>query len=91
MTSDKIIHSGHFMVSCLNEDEDIELFSCGDTKKNAAEVTEKRGYNFDNANLQLSRTYLFGNRSTNMLSLDPSLTKMFECMTLAYRFVNQVY
>jgi hypothetical protein len=84
------IHSGHFMVSCLNDEDDAELPVTADVntvKKNENEISGKRGYNFDSATLQLSNTYLFGNRSTTMLSLDPSLTKMFECMTLAYRLV----
>jgi hypothetical protein len=87
--SDHTIHSGHFMVSSLNDDDDGELpASSTVTSKNETEPAGRRGYNFDNANLQLSQTYLFGSRSTNMLALDPSLTKMFECMTLAYRLMK---
>ena len=77
---DKEIHSGHFMVSSLvddNEDED----------EVSAVVKEEplQGYDFTSANPCTSKTYKFGNRSTIQLAIDASLTKLFECMTLAYR------
>jgi hypothetical protein len=87
MANENTIHSGHFMVSSLNDEDETELPASSVAVKNETEDAGRHGYNFDNANLQLSQTYLFGSRSTNMLALDPSLTKMFECMTLAYRLV----
>lgn len=47
----------------------------------------RKGYDFDTVNKQTCRTYHFGKTSTSHLSIDASLTKLFECMTLAYRFV----
>ncbi|KAJ8287199.1 hypothetical protein GJAV_G00048820 [Gymnothorax javanicus] len=44
----------------------------------------KKGYDFDTVNKQTCRTYHFGKASTSHLSIDASLTKLFECMTLAY-------
>uniref|UniRef100_A0A674CU31 MLX interacting protein n=1 Tax=Salmo trutta TaxID=8032 RepID=A0A674CU31_SALTR len=44
----------------------------------------KKGYDFDTVNKQTCRTYHFGKTSTSHLSIDASLTKLFECMTLAY-------
>jgi len=74
------IHSGHFMVSCIYEaDDDAELV--GTVKPEP----DRQGYNFDAADWKLRKSYMFGNRSTNTLAIDASLTKLFECMTLAYR------
>lgn len=47
----------------------------------------KKGYDFDTVNKQTCQTYHFGKTSTSHLSIDASLTKLFECMTLAYRWV----
>lgn len=48
----------------------------------------KKGYDFDTVNKQTCQTYHFGKTSTSHLSIDASLTKLFECMTLAYRWVG---
>lgn len=52
------------------------------------EHTPKKGYDFDTVNKQTCQTYHFGKTSTSHLSIDASLTKLFECMTLAYRYVT---
>uniref|UniRef100_A0A3P8WC21 MLX interacting protein n=1 Tax=Cynoglossus semilaevis TaxID=244447 RepID=A0A3P8WC21_CYNSE len=44
----------------------------------------KKGYDFDTVNKQTCKTYHFGKASTSQFSIDASLTKLFECMTLAY-------
>lgn len=44
----------------------------------------KKGYDFDTVNKQTCHTYHFGKASSSHLSIDASLTKLFECMTLAY-------
>ncbi|XP_023680351.1 MLX-interacting protein isoform X1 [Paramormyrops kingsleyae] len=44
----------------------------------------KKGYDFDTVNKQTCQTYHFGKTSTSHFSIDASLTKLFECMTLAY-------
>lgn len=49
----------------------------------------KKGYDFDTVNKQTCQTYHFGKTSTSHLSIDASLTKLFECMTLAYRWVSR--
>ncbi|KAB0370034.1 hypothetical protein FD755_017996 [Muntiacus reevesi] len=43
----------------------------------------KKGYDFDTVNKQTCQTYSFGKTSSCHLSIDASLTKLFECMTLA--------
>ncbi|XP_011385139.1 MLX-interacting protein-like [Pteropus vampyrus] len=45
----------------------------------------KKGYDFDTVNKQTCQTYSFGKTSSCHLSIDASLTKLFECMSLAYR------
>uniref|UniRef100_A0A8C6U164 MLX interacting protein n=1 Tax=Neogobius melanostomus TaxID=47308 RepID=A0A8C6U164_9GOBI len=44
----------------------------------------KKGYDFDTVNKQTCQTYHFGKASMSHFSIDASLTKLFECMTLAY-------
>ena len=73
--SKKTIHSGHFMVSRVHEpnaddDEEEAVSPFNDDNK---------GFDFLNAVKKTSTTYNFGN------AIDESLTKLFECMTLAYR------
>ncbi|XP_019362202.1 PREDICTED: MLX-interacting protein [Gavialis gangeticus] len=64
----QIIHSGHFMVSSPH-----------------SEHPPKKGYDFDTVNEQTCQTYRFGGaRAGGRLSIDASLTKLFECMSLAY-------
>ncbi|CAL1616611.1 unnamed protein product [Knipowitschia caucasica] len=48
------------------------------------EHTPKKGYDFDTVNMQTCQTYHFGKASMSHISIDASLTKLFECMTLAY-------
>lgn len=50
-----------------------------------SEHPPKKGYDFDTVNKQTCQTYHFGKASMSHLSIDASLTKLFECMTLAYR------
>ncbi|XP_043924551.1 MLX-interacting protein [Protopterus annectens] len=47
-----------------------------------SEHPPKKGYDFDTVNRQTCQTYTFGKTST--FSIDVSLTKLFECMSLAY-------
>nr|XP_033809761.1 MLX-interacting protein isoform X2 [Geotrypetes seraphini] len=49
-----------------------------------SEHPPKKGYDFDTVNKQTCQTYSFGKASACHLSIDASLTKLFECMTLAY-------
>lgn len=54
-----------------------------------SEHPPKKGYDFDTVNKQTCQTYHFGKASTSHLSIDASLTKLFECMTLAYRYTDR--
>ncbi|CAH1231105.1 MLXIP [Branchiostoma lanceolatum] len=48
------------------------------------EKTPSPGFNFGAAAKEVMASYQFGFRSSKQLSIDASLTKLFECMTLAY-------
>ncbi|XP_075424360.1 MLX-interacting protein isoform X2 [Ascaphus truei] len=48
------------------------------------EHAPKQGYDFDTVNAQACQTYSFGKARAGHLSIDASLTKLLECMTLAY-------
>uniref|UniRef100_H3DEG2 MLX interacting protein n=1 Tax=Tetraodon nigroviridis TaxID=99883 RepID=H3DEG2_TETNG len=49
-----------------------------------SEHPPKKGYDFYTVNKQTCQTYHFGKASMSQISIDASLTKLFECMTLAY-------
>nr|XP_015223328.1 PREDICTED: carbohydrate-responsive element-binding protein-like isoform X2 [Lepisosteus oculatus] len=70
----QVIHSGHFMVSAPHSDSTPRRGKRG----------SPAGYDFDTVNRTWCHTYSFGPRSSGSLSIDPTLTRLFECMTLAY-------
>ncbi|ESO98161.1 hypothetical protein LOTGIDRAFT_174293 [Lottia gigantea] len=77
IASRQTIHSGHFMVSRVHdvvseEFDDVPLETSDDA------------FDFVTANKETSKTYSFGPKSDHTLAIDASLTKLFECMTLAY-------
>lgn len=67
-------------MSCIHDADDD-----GEAAGSVKQEPDRQGYNFEAADWQLRKTYMFGSRSTNTLAIDASLTKLFECMTLAYR------
>ncbi|XP_017315562.1 carbohydrate-responsive element-binding protein-like isoform X1 [Ictalurus punctatus] len=66
----QVIHSGHFMVSSPHSDP--------------VPRRSRSYYDFDTVNKPRCQTYSFGPFSSGRLSIDPTLTRLFECMTLAY-------
>ncbi|KAM3856844.1 MLX-interacting protein-like isoform 2-T2 [Vipera latastei] len=50
----------------------------------AAQPGFRAPYDFDTVNEGTCRIYRYGPRSSGALNIDASLTKLFECMTLAY-------
>ncbi|XP_061196266.1 MLX-interacting protein-like isoform X2 [Saccostrea echinata] len=73
------IHSGHFMITNVHgkyqDDEE-------DDDEDVKPQLEETGYDFNTANKTPSNSYPFGPNAT--LSIDDSLTKLFDCMSLAY-------
>ncbi|XP_062341798.1 carbohydrate-responsive element-binding protein-like isoform X2 [Osmerus eperlanus] len=70
----QVIHSGHFMVSSPHSD-------CTPRRRKSGATV---GYDFDTVNRTWCQTYKFGPLSSGSLSIDPTLTRLFECMSLAY-------
>lgn len=74
----QVIHSGHFMVSSPHSDLAPRRRRSGGSLK----------YDFDTVNRSWCQTYRYGPRSSGSLSIDPTLTRLFDCMSLAYRWVR---
>lgn len=89
----EIIHSGHFMVSDIDDSEVQDGDDSPSLVVHESDCDQEslplpaRGYDFESACKETSKTYTFGSRSSHSISIDASLTKLFECMTLAYRCV----
>ncbi|XP_026184769.1 carbohydrate-responsive element-binding protein isoform X2 [Mastacembelus armatus] len=70
----QVIHSGHFMVSSPHSDAASRRRKSGGSLR----------YDFDTVNRTWCQTYRYGPLSSGSLSIDPTLTRLFECMSLAY-------
>lgn len=70
----QVIHSGHFMVSSPHSD------SAQRRRRSGGSL----GYDFDTVNRMWCQTYRYGPLSSGSLSIDPTLTRLFDCMSLAY-------
>ncbi|XP_035482537.1 carbohydrate-responsive element-binding protein-like isoform X1 [Scophthalmus maximus] len=70
----QVIHSGHFMVSSPHRDSEARRRRSGGSLR----------YDFDTVNRTWCHTYRYGPLSAGSLSIDPTLTRLFECMSLAY-------
>lgn len=96
------IHSGHFMVSDIDDSEDNTCADANqDTIKQENEDNHSTllndvrvsnsldhqvgGFDFQSACKETSKTYTFGSRSSQAISIDASLSRLFQCMTVAYR------
>lgn len=77
-TYTQVIHSGHFMVSSPHRDASPGGLKGGRCPR----------YDFDTVNRTWCQTYRYGPFSSGSLSIDPTLTRLFECMSLAYRYVG---
>lgn len=73
----QVIHSGHFMVSSPHSDSAPRRRRSGGSHR----------YDFDTVNRTWCQTYRYGPLSSGSLSIDPTLTRLFDCMSLAYRWV----
>ncbi|XP_034406743.1 carbohydrate-responsive element-binding protein-like isoform X2 [Cyclopterus lumpus] len=70
----QVIHSGHFMVSSPHSDSAPRGRKSGGSTR----------YDFDTVNRTWCHTYRYGPLSSGSLSIDPTLTRLFDCMSLAY-------
>lgn len=87
------IHSGHFMISDVDEHDGSPALEDGDEffeniSKDDITVSSGTGFDFKSASKEPENTYQFpcGER-TKSFSIDGTLTKLFQCMTLAYRCI----
>lgn len=71
----QVIHSGHFMVSSPHSDSAARRRKSGGGSMRL---------DFDTENRTWCQTYRFGPLSSGSLSIDPTLTRLFDCMSLAY-------
>ena len=71
----------------ISDDDPNYLASPDDAAdyKSQNALRKKHSYNFDNATKSPQTSYQFGKRCSNHTAIDASLTKLFDCMTLAYR------
>ncbi|XP_038565653.1 carbohydrate-responsive element-binding protein-like [Micropterus salmoides] len=70
----QVIHSGHFMVSSPHSDSAPRRRKSGESLR----------YDFDTVNRTWCQTYRYGPLSSGSLSIDPTLNRLFDCMSLAY-------
>uniref|UniRef100_A0A8P4G6Z8 MLX interacting protein like n=1 Tax=Dicentrarchus labrax TaxID=13489 RepID=A0A8P4G6Z8_DICLA len=74
LSRSQVIHSGHFMVSSPHSDSAPRRRRSGGSLR----------YDFDTVNRTWCQTYRYGPLSSGSLSIDPTLTRLFDCMSLAY-------
>lgn len=96
--NDKTIHSGHFMVSHVHEDQqgvtlvkddvtddesDSELVNCQSPNASSSSIATTAAAAVGVSQCEDAPTDDDG--TSTALTIDKTLTKLFECMTLAYR------
>ncbi|XP_022238060.1 MLX-interacting protein-like isoform X2 [Limulus polyphemus] len=86
------IHSGHFMVSeiddCeIRDDDNAPVVTAHESDEDQHIVllqNEVRNFDFDKGYKETWKTYRYGPQSSYSISIDISLTKLFETMSLAF-------
>ena len=89
--NDRTIHSGHFMLSHVHDDSSPAESSREDVIDDDSDVEVIPGNSLccETGNILFETDYEPGSglkSTSHHLAIDTSLTKLFECMTLAYRF-----
>lgn len=89
--SRETILSGQFMVSELAENEESETVQSPNQVNHESDYEhpdtpseQALDYDLESACKETSQTYVYGPKSSNLVLIDGSLTKLFECMSLAY-------
>jgi MAX-like protein X len=84
------IHSGHFMVSEIEDNEQLaeqqvdEPSHESDYERPDEPTNQIMDYDLASECKATTQTYVYGPKFANTVSIDGSLTKLFECMSLAY-------
>ena len=89
--NDRTIHSGHFMLSHVHDDSSPAESSREDIVDDDSDVEvdyqeNSLGGKPAGVHLHAPSEPGSGLKNTSHLAIDTSLTKLFQCMTLAYRF-----
>jgi len=86
----EVIQSGHFMISSVTEEQDDQEDISHD--RDSPVLHEERlklkrqGYDFSCADKEIKETYHFYTpKTSNKVAIDASLSRLFQCMSLAYR------
>lgn len=82
------IHSGHFMVSHFEaeaQDDFDDLVTVPDEEQNVQKVSVVTTYAVPGVPKPFPPTDKEASKQHQQLSIEISLTKLFKCMTLAYR------
>lgn len=90
ISASETIHSGQFMVSEIDESEQAVEQPANESQEledyerpiESSDVLSK--YDLETNCMETTHTYLYGPQYANTVSIDGSLTKLFECMSLAY-------
>lgn len=80
---DSCIHSGHFMLSRVHDpnlDEDDEDSS------SLAAIDQPAPYDFTASKKEPAESYEFKEQPST--TIETSLSKLFDCLSLAYRYIN---
>ena len=90
--NDRTIHSGHFMLSHVHDDSSPAESSRGDVINDESDDEVTAGCDTVDTLFQSAFRPSPGLKTTSShLAIDTSLTKLFECMTLAYRLLTLSY
>ena len=90
ISRNETIHSGHFMVSEIEESEQAvgrdttEVNHESDYERPVESTDTLVNYDLETNCKETTHTYVYGPKDSNFVSIDGSLTKLFECMSLAY-------
>lgn len=76
------IHSGHFMMSEIDEVLTDKHEKCINDDTCYPQVEQTTEIYYDGQ--EPSQTFVYRSKSNNCVSIDSSLTKLFQCMSLAY-------
>ena len=90
LSRSETIHSGHFMVSEIEENEQTveqesnEVNHESDYERPVETDDPLIEYDLETNCKETTQTYVYGPKESDVVSIDGSLTKLFECMSLAY-------
>ncbi|KAH3796031.1 hypothetical protein DPMN_149595 [Dreissena polymorpha] len=80
----EVVYSDHAMVSSLHRKTSADYLADGEKELDQKEENIKLGNNLSHASKNTCKEYKFGNRSTQTLVIDESLSNLFQHLELAY-------